>query len=119
MKRAYQQKQKGLKIKCCRLNCICSMSYCIQCSCHKDKRGDCLCSFKLSEDGKIIRVDRKVEESDEIKQSKYLMDLPNDVLIKILSYVVPVPSCEDCFEQRAIMRLGRVNKRMQVLSKVC
>ena len=95
------------------------MGYCIKCSCHKDKRGDCLCSFKLSEDGKITRVDRKVEESDEIKQSKHLMDLPDDVLIKILGYVVPVPSCEDCFEQRAILRLGRVNKRIYALSKVC
>ena len=108
-----------MQTKCCKKNCVRSMGYCIKCSCHKDKRGDCLCSFKLSEDGKITRVDRKVEESDEIKQSKHLMDLPDDVLIKILGYVVPVPSCEDCFEQRAILRLGRVNKRIYALSKVC
>ena len=99
------------------------MEYGIKCHiCHKDKGGDCNCrsnSLKnLTEVGKINSVNPGNMKVEDLKQSKYLMDLPDDVLIKILGYVVPVLSCGDCFVQRTILRLGRVNKRMHALSKV-
>ena len=100
-------------IRCYRKDCICGLECCIKCRIYKDKQGRCYCTFKhlQAKDGK----DDTVENSDDVGQSKYLMDLPDDMLIRILGHVAP--RCGDCFEQRAILTLGRVSKRMHELSK--
>ena len=41
--------------------------------------------------------------------------LPNEILFKILGYLVP--DCEDCFQQREILKLASVSKRFNELVK--
>ena len=50
------------------------------------------------------------------KHSKHFFNLgglPNEILIKILGYVVP--ECKDCFQQRDIIKLASVSKRLNGL----
>ena len=44
-----------------------------------------------------------------------LGNLPTEILLKILGYVTP--DCKDCFQQREIIKLGAVCKRLNELVK--
>ena len=77
-------------------------------------------SLKCPEIGcDLIVIGNDVEELTEIlqvhKHSKHwnIARLPNEVLIKIIGYVVP--DCKDCFQQREILKLALVSKRFNEL----
>ena len=61
-----------------------------------------------------VRNNLNCEETPKVgKREEGLLGLPHEILVKILSYIVP--DCKNCFRQREILKLGRVCKRMNEL----